>query len=72
MAIDAARLDPIFKAYDIRGTVPDQLDAEIVEAVGAAFARFALDDGGHVRARSSSVGTCAPPASTSRRPSPGA
>ena len=23
-----ARLDPIFKAYDIRGTVPDQLDAE--------------------------------------------
>ncbi len=41
MAIAAARLDPIFKAYDIRGTVPDQLDAEIVEAVGAAFAAFA-------------------------------
>jgi phosphomannomutase len=46
MAIDLSRLDPIFKAYDIRGTVPDQLDASIVEAVGAAFARFALDEGG--------------------------
>jgi phosphomannomutase len=46
MPIDPARLDPIFKAYDVRGTVPDQLDADIVEAVGAAFARFAIDDGG--------------------------
>jgi phosphomannomutase len=34
-------LDPIFKAYDIRGTYPDQLDAEICRRVGAAFARFA-------------------------------
>lgn len=33
-------LSPIFKAYDIRGTVPDQLDATIARAVGAAFARF--------------------------------
>ena len=41
MAIDASRLDPIFKAYDIRGTVPDQLDAAIVEAVGSASAVFA-------------------------------
>jgi phosphomannomutase len=46
MAIDLSRLDPIFKAYDIRGTYPDQIDAVIVEAVGAAFARFALDEGG--------------------------
>ncbi len=37
-------LDPIVKAYDIRGTVPDQLDAPTVERLGAAFARFALDD----------------------------
>src|SRR5438067_1349737 len=44
MAIDLSRLDPIFKAYDIRGTVPDQLDAGIVEAVGAAFARFAREE----------------------------
>jgi phosphomannomutase len=34
-------LDLIFKAYDIRGTYPDQLDAEICRRVGAAFARFA-------------------------------
>ncbi len=33
-------LDSIFKAYDIRGVVPDQLDASIARAVGAAFARF--------------------------------
>src|SRR4051794_10200184 len=36
-----AVLDQIFKAYDIRGTVPDQLDAELCRAIGAAFARFA-------------------------------
>ena len=46
MALDASRLDPIFKAYDVRGTVPDQLDAEIVEAVGAAFAAFAKAENG--------------------------
>src|SRR3954454_10714105 len=34
-------LDPIFKAYDIRGIVPDQLDADIARRIGAAFARFA-------------------------------
>jgi len=34
-------LRPIFKAYDIRGTVPDQLDATMSRAIGAAFARFA-------------------------------
>jgi phosphomannomutase len=28
----------IFKAYDIRGTVPDELDESVAEAVGAAFA----------------------------------
>jgi phosphomannomutase len=30
----------IFKAYDIRGIVPDQLDEGVAEAVGAAFARM--------------------------------
>ena len=35
-----ADLDAIFKAYDIRGTTPDQLDAGAAEAIGAAFARF--------------------------------
>ena len=34
-------LDSIFKAYDIRGTVPDQLDASTCRRIGAAFARFA-------------------------------
>ncbi|MFN2608710.1 MAG: phosphomannomutase/phosphoglucomutase [Acidimicrobiales bacterium] len=33
-------LGTVFKAYDIRGTVPDQLDAGIARSVGAAFARF--------------------------------
>jgi phosphomannomutase len=31
----------VFKAYDIRGTVPDQIDAEMCRAIGGAMARFA-------------------------------
>ena len=34
-------LEAVFKAYDIRGTVPDELDADLARRVGAAFARFA-------------------------------
>ena len=34
-------LSSIVKAYDVRGVVPDQLDADIARALGAAFARFA-------------------------------
>jgi len=30
----------IFKAYDIRGTVPDQLNAELAHGIGRATARF--------------------------------
>jgi phosphomannomutase len=33
-------LDDVFKAYDIRGTVPEQLDADLAHSVGAAFAAF--------------------------------
>jgi phosphomannomutase len=33
-------LDKIFKAYDIRGIVPDELDESVAEAVGAAFVRL--------------------------------
>jgi phosphomannomutase len=33
-------LDAIFKAYDIRGTTPDQLDAGVARALGEAFAVF--------------------------------
>ena len=36
-----AQLDAIFKAYDVRGTYPDQLDEETARALGAAFATFA-------------------------------
>ena len=38
---DPQVLDAIVKAYDIRGTVPDQLNAEVAHALGVAFARFA-------------------------------
>jgi phosphomannomutase len=33
-------LDQIVKAYDIRGTVPDQLDADVAHALGVGFASF--------------------------------
>jgi len=46
--VDGQRLAPalphptvsIFKAYDIRGTYPDQIDADRARRIGAAFARF--------------------------------
>jgi phosphomannomutase len=34
-------MDQVFKAYDVRGTVPDQLDADMCRAIGRAMARFA-------------------------------
>ena len=37
-------LDAIFKAYDVRGTVPDQLDDEAARRIGAAFADFAASE----------------------------
>ena len=40
----SADLAAIFKAYDIRGLVPEQLDAETSGAIGAAFARFVEAD----------------------------
>lgn len=33
-------ISEIFKAYDVRGIVPDQLNEEVVRAIGAAFAEF--------------------------------
>jgi len=33
-------LDAVFKAYDVRGTVPEQLDGRSCHAIGWAFARF--------------------------------
>ncbi|MCU1450612.1 MAG: phosphomannomutase, partial [Acidimicrobiales bacterium] len=35
-----AALDTIFKAYDIRGVVPDELDTETAREIGRAFAVF--------------------------------
>lgn len=34
--------EDIFKAYDVRGIVPDQIDAAKTKAIGASFAQFAL------------------------------
>ncbi|HEY7763086.1 MAG TPA: phosphomannomutase/phosphoglucomutase, partial [Actinomycetota bacterium] len=34
----SSALDRIFKAYDVRGVVPDDLDAALVRDIGAAFA----------------------------------
>jgi phosphomannomutase len=35
----AGDLTHLVKAYDVRGTVPDQLDESVAEAIGAAFVR---------------------------------
>ena len=37
-------IDAVFKAYDVRGLVPEQLDAELCGRIGAAFAAFAKSD----------------------------
>jgi phosphomannomutase len=37
---DPANLRAVFKAYDVRGTVPDQLDEELARRTGAAFVRL--------------------------------
>jgi phosphomannomutase len=37
---DVGQYAKIFKPYDIRGIVPDELDEEVAEAVGAAFVRL--------------------------------
>ncbi|MDX6595839.1 MAG: phosphomannomutase, partial [Solirubrobacterales bacterium] len=33
-------LDRIFKAYDVRGVVPDELDVDTARRIGAAFASW--------------------------------
>jgi len=38
-------LDPIFKAYDVRGTVPEQIDERLARAIGTGFARFTAEQG---------------------------
>src|SRR5688572_7092406 len=41
--------DTIFKAYDVRGTVPDQFDPAMARAIGGAFARFSATREGATR-----------------------
>ncbi len=43
-ALDLSSLDTIVKAYDIRGTYPDQLDGPVARALGIGFATFLLED----------------------------
>ncbi|TAK69132.1 MAG: phosphomannomutase/phosphoglucomutase [Actinomycetota bacterium] len=38
-------LDRIIKAYDVRGVVPDEFDAEVARRIGAAFVAVLADDG---------------------------
>ena len=45
---DASSLAAVFKAYDVRGTVPDQIDEELARAVGAAFVTVTGSAGGTV------------------------
>ena len=40
MSTDPAVLDRIVKAYDVRGTTPDQMNADVAHALGIAFAEF--------------------------------
>lgn len=42
-SFDPAVLDTIVKAYDIRGTYPDQINAVVCRALGTGFARFIRD-----------------------------
>jgi phosphomannomutase len=39
-------LSSVVKAYDVRGVVPDELDAAVARALGAAFAELMADESG--------------------------
>ena len=44
--MSAIRLSDFVKAYDVRGLVPQQLNAQVATAIGAAFAQvIALPEG---------------------------
>ena len=45
---DEHNLAAVFKAYDVRGTVPDQIDEELARATGAAFVTVTGSVGGAV------------------------
>jgi len=41
--VDPAVAQAVFKAYDVRGTVPDQIDESLARATGRAFVRVVAD-----------------------------
>jgi phosphomannomutase len=43
--VKVSDLSAIIKAYDVRGTVPDQLNEHVVAAIGTAFARVLVERG---------------------------
>lgn len=45
-SFEPSLVDSVIKAYDIRGTVPEQLTTDLVAAVGAAFVRALRVQGG--------------------------
>ncbi|HSV37448.1 MAG TPA: phosphomannomutase/phosphoglucomutase [Nocardioidaceae bacterium] len=45
---DPENLHAIFKAYDVRGTVPDQLDEDLARKVGNAFVQETGSQGGSI------------------------
>ena len=63
-------MDQVFKAYDVRGTVPDQLDADMCRAIGRAMARFAGTprDPGRPRHARVAAWSCRPPSPTACGP----
>ena len=44
MSTDPSILDAIVKAYDVRGTTPDQMNDEVAFALGVAFADFTKEN----------------------------
>lgn len=44
MSTDPAVLDRIVKAYDVRGTTPDEMNDDVAFALGVSFARFVKTD----------------------------
>ena len=58
-----AHLPPpeIFKAYDVRGLYGEQIDGDVAEQIGRAFARVLAGPGGKARrsCASASAATCA-------------
>ncbi|HSJ22810.1 MAG TPA: phosphomannomutase/phosphoglucomutase, partial [Nocardioidaceae bacterium] len=45
---DPANLSAVFKAYDVRGTVPGQINDELARTTGAAFVEVTGASGGSV------------------------